>query len=141
MNTIGHNQGVTPTGPGVGVQEQTAQLQPKVGKPAVPSETPSVPEKLTDAGVQAPAPRPEPGQVYLDPAKMREFVAQVSEAIRQASVEPHLVGFRPDPDSRGYLIEIRRPDGTLITSFSPEKVLNLQGNPDDLAGMVIDLKT
>lgn len=141
MNTIGQNQGVMPTGPGVGVQEQTAQVKPTVGQPASPSETPSVPEKLTEAGVQAPAPRPEPGHVYLDPDKMREFVAQVSEAIRKASVEPHLVGFKPDPDTRGYLIEIRRPDGTLVTSFPPEKVLNLQGNLDDLSGMVIDLKT
>ena len=141
MNTIGQNQGVMPTGPGVKVQEQPTHLKPTVGKPATAAETPSARDTLTEAGVQPPAPRPQPGHVYLDPDKMREFVAMVSEAIRKASVEPHLVGFKPDPESRGYLIEIRKPDGTLVTSFPPEKVLNLQGNLDDLSGMVIDLKT
>ena len=98
-------------------------------------------ETLKESGVQAKTPAPSDGKQYLDPEQMREFVTKVSEAIRKASVEPHLVGFRPDPDSRGYLIEIRKPDGTLVTTFAPEKVLNLHGKMDDLSGMVIDLKT
>ena len=72
---------------------------------------------------------------------MSEFVAKVAEAIRKASVEPHVVGYRPDPSSTSYFIEIRKVDGTLVTRFAPEKVLNLHGNPDDLSGMVIDQKT
>jgi hypothetical protein len=121
MNTIGQNQSIQPTGPGVQVQEQKTQLQPDGVKPKTPA--------------------PSDGKQYLDPEQMREFVTKVSEAIRKASVEPYLVGFKPDPDSSGYLIEIRKPDGTLVTSFAPEKVLNLHGNLDDLSGMVIDRKT
>jgi uncharacterized FlaG/YvyC family protein len=141
MNTIGQNQGAQPTGPGVQVQEQMTQLKPAVGRTTSTTEGAAPGQTQTDSPVQAPMPRPAEGQQYLDPEKMRDFVAKVSEAIRKASVEPHLVGFRPDPDSEGYLIEIRKADGTLVTSFTPEKVLNLNGNLDDLSGMVIDRKT
>ncbi|MCK9997069.1 MAG: hypothetical protein KAH56_12420 [Candidatus Krumholzibacteria bacterium] len=141
MNTIGQNQGIQPTGPGVQVQEQKPHLQPDTGKPITTTEESPARDALRDSGVQVKTPAPSDGKQYLDPEQMREFVTKVSEAIRKASVEPHLVGFKPDPDSRGYLIEIRKPDGTLVTSFAPEKVLNLHGNMDDLSGMVIDLKT
>jgi len=141
MNTIGLNQGVKPTGPGVQVQEQKNLLKPAVGQTSGLTEDASVRDSLNETGVQAPAAQPKSSHEYLDPEKMREFVAMVSEAIRKASVEPHLVGFKPDPESRSYLIEIRKPDGTLVTSFHPEKVLNLHGNMDDLSGMVIDRKT
>jgi hypothetical protein len=141
MNTIGQNQALAPTGPGVQVQGQLTQLKPAVGSSAQPAGPTSARDSLTEAGILAPSPAPKTGQQYLDPDKMREFVARVSEAIRQASTEPYLVGFKPDPDSRSYLIEIRRIDGTLVTSFAPEKVLNLNGNLDDLSGMVIDRKT
>lgn len=141
MNTIGNNTALGPTGPGVQVQEQKTQLKPAVGLTNSTAPPSSVRETLIDAGVQAPAPQPQTGHQYLDPDKMQEFVARVSEAIRQASTEPYLVGFKPDPDSGSYLIEIRTIDGTLVTSFAPEKVLNLNGNLDDLSGMVIDRKT
>jgi hypothetical protein len=141
MNTIGPNQGVKPTGPGVQVPEQKNQLKPAVEQTSALKEDASVQDSQKETGVQAPAPQPRSSHEYLDPEKMREFVAMVSEAIRKASVEPHLVGFKPDPESRSYLIEIRKPDGTLVTSFLPEKVLNLHGNLDDLSGMVIDRKT
>ncbi len=141
MNTIGQNQGLQPTGPGVQVQEQKTQLQPDIGTTATKTAESPAQDALRDSGVQAKSPAPSDGKQYLDPEQMREFVTKVSEAIRKASVEPHLVGFKPDPDSRGYLIEIRKPDGTLVTSFAPEKVLNLHGKLDDLSGMVIDLKT
>lgn len=141
MNTIGNNPVVQTTGPGVQVQEQKTQLKPTVGQPAGTETAPSVPDSLTNAGVQPAVPGPRSGQDYLDPEKMSEFVAKVAEAIRKASVEPHVVGFKPDPSSTRYFIEIRRIDGTLVTRFAPEKVLNLHGNPDDLSGMVIDQKT
>jgi uncharacterized FlaG/YvyC family protein len=141
MNTIGKNTAIAPSGPGVQVQEPKTQLKPTVGQTTNVAAPPTVRDALIDAGVQAPAPQPQTGQQYLDPDKMQEFVAQVSEAIRQASTEPYLVGFKPDPDSKNYLIEIRTIDGTLVTSFAPEKVLNLNGNLDDLLGMVIDRKT
>ena len=141
MNTIGQNQGVQPIGPGVKVQEQKTQLQSELVKTNTETAESPAGEALRDSGVQPKAPAPSDGKQYLDPEQMREFVTKVSEAIRKASVEPHLVGFRPDPDSGGYLIEIRKPDGTLVTSFSPEKVLNLHGKMDDLSGMLIDLKT
>ena len=141
MNTIGNNQGVQPTGPGVQVQEQMTQLKPAVGKPQVAGAETTPRTTQVESGVQPQPTSPQTGHQLLDPEKMREFVAQVSEAIRKASVEPHVVGFVPDPGSEGYLIEIRRPDGTLVTSFAPDKVLNLHGNPDDLAGMVIDRKS
>ncbi len=141
MNTIGQNQGLQPIGPGVQVQEQKTQPQPEGVKPSrETTESPAL-ETLRDSGVQPKTPAPSDGKQYLDPEQMREFVTKVSEAIRKASVEPHLVGFRPDPDNGGYLIEIRKPDGTLVTSFAPEKVLNLHGKMDDLSGMLIDLKT
>lgn len=139
MNTIGNNQGILPTGPGVLVQEQNTQAAPNPA-PADPGETAIRDNQAADK-VQPAPPRPKEGQQYLDPDQMKEFVAQVSAAIREASVEPHVVGFRPDPESRGYLIEIRRPDGTLVTTFAPEKVLNLGSLPDDLSGMVIDRKS
>jgi uncharacterized FlaG/YvyC family protein len=141
MNTIGQNQGIQPTGPGVQVQEQKTQLQPDGVKPTKEAEESPAQETLRDSGVKPKTPAPSDGKQYLDPEQMREFVTKVSEAIRKASVEPYLVGFKPDPDSSGYLIEIRKPDGTLVTSFAPEKVLNLHGKMDDLSGMVIDLKT
>ena len=141
MNTIGQNQGVQPTGPGVQVQDKQTQLQPAVGNPAAGPQAKEATEATTPTKVQPQAPQPKTGPEYLDPDRMQEFVAKVSEAIREASVPPHVVGFRPDPSSSGYLIEIRRPDGTLVTSFKPENVLNQQGKLDDLSGMVIDLKT
>ena len=141
MNTIGHNQSVQTTGPGVKAQETKTHLKPAVGKPTVPEAETSARDSMIEAGVQPPSPQPKGGQQYLDPEQMSEFVTKVAEAIRKASVEPHVVGFKPDPESRSYLIEIRKADGTLVTSFTPEKVLNLHGNPDDLSGMVIDQKT
>ncbi len=141
MNTIGQNQGIQPTGPGVQVPEQKTKLQPTIGRTATITEAPSAQDSLSDTLVQAPPAQPTGGHQYLDREQMSEFVAKVSEAIRKASVEPHLVGFIPDPDSKGYLIEIRRVDGTLVTRFTPDKVLNLHGNLDDLSGMVIDRKT
>ena len=141
MNTITNNNGVMPTGPVNPAQDQTAQLKPAVGRPASaePSTGPS--PVGSDANLSPSKPEPKTGQQYLDPDQMRDFVAKVGEAIRKASVEPHTVGYAPDPDSEGYLVEIKRADGTLITRFSPEKVLNLNGFLDDLSGMVIDLKT
>lgn len=141
MNTIGNNQGVQTTGPGVQVQEQNDRLKPTVGRPGGPEASATAKDSLEKAGVQPSVPRPRDGQQYLDPEKMSEFIAKVAEAIRKASVEPHVVGYKPDPASTSYFIEIRRVDGTLVTSFAPEKVLNLHGNPDDLSGMVIDQKT
>jgi hypothetical protein len=141
MNTIGNNQGVQPTGPGVQVQDKQTHLKPMVGQPAAGSQETQATDAETASKVQPPAPQPKTGQHYLDPDQMKEFVARVSEAIRKASVPPHVVGYRLDPSSEGYLIEIRRPDGTLVTSFAPENVLNQHGKTDDLSGMVIDLKT
>ncbi len=141
MNTIGNNQGIQPTGPGVQVQDKMTQSKPAVDDAAAAGPDETKRQTQVEAGVQPPSLQPKTGPNYLDPEQMREFAAKVAEAIRKASVEPHVVGFRPEPDSRGYLIEIRRPDGSLITSFAPEKVLNLHGNPDDLAGMVIDRKS
>lgn len=141
MNTIGLSQGVKPTGPGIQVQEPRTQAKQVTGPASIGNQDDTVQDTAAKTFVQPPAPQPKSTHEYLDPAKMRQFVAMVSEAIRKASVEPHLVGFKPLPDSRSYLIEIREPDGTLITSFKPEKVLNLHGNPDDLSGMVIDRKT
>ena len=141
MNTIGHNQIVQTTGPGVKAQEPKSRLKPDVGQPAVLKAEASAKDTMADAGVQPSSVQPKGGQQYLDPEQMTEFVTKVAEAIRKASVEPHVVGFKPDPESSSYLIEIRKADGTLVTSFTPEKVLNLHGNPDDLSGMVIDQKT
>ncbi len=141
MNTIGNNQGVQTIGPQVKSLETKDPLKPAVGQPSDPETDSPAKDSLTGAGVQPVSVQPKGGQQYLDPEQMSEFVTKVAEAIRKASVEPHVVGFKPDPDSRGYLIEIRKADGTLVTSFTPEKVLNLHGNPDDLSGMVIDLKT
>ena len=141
MNTITNNHGVTPTGPQVQAQETAAQLKPAVGQTGSAEKTMRPDSPVANSKVQPSAPEPKPGTQYLDPDQMREFVAKVAEAIKKASVEPHTVGFTPDPDSKGYLVEIKRVDGTLITRFSPENVLNLNGYLDDLSGMVIDLKT
>jgi len=141
MNTIGQNQGVQPAGPGVQVQEQKASLPIETGKISPVTEESSAHKALKESGIQPSSPQPKDSGQYLDPEQMREFVTKVSEAIRKASVEPHMVGFEPDPDSGGYFIEIRKPDGTLVARFTPDKVLNLHGNMDDLSGMVIDLKT
>ena len=141
MNTIGKNQSVQTPGPLVQAQEPKTQLKPTVGRPTDSQLPNSAKETLADAGIQPSIPQPQNAQQYLDPEKMSEFVAKVAEAIRKASVEPHVVGFRPDPSSTSYYIEIRKVDGTLVTRFAPEKVLNLNSNPDDLSGMVIDQKT
>ena len=141
MNTIGKSQGIQPTGPGVQVQDEQNRLKPTVGQSAAGSLETQAKESVRSPQVQPPAPQPRSGREYLDHATMQEFMARVSEAIRDASVPPHVVGYRPDPSSEGYLIEIRRPDGSLVTSFRPENVLNQQGKTDDLSGMVIDLKT
>jgi len=141
MNTIGQNQGIQATGPGVQVQDKTTRLKPTVEQtPSAPDDS-TAPGSLKNPEIQAPAPQLTGEKQYLDPEQMQEFIAKVSEAIRKASIEPHLVGFTADPDSEGYLIEIRKADGTLITRFTPEKILNLHGNLDDLSGMVIDRKS
>ncbi len=141
MNTIGNLQNVQATGPQVRAQDPKTQLKPTVGKPVGSEKESPGKDSLAEAGVQPTSPQPKGGHKYLDPEQMSEFVTKVAEAIRKASVEPHVVGFKPDPESGSYLIEIRKADGTLVTSFTPEKILNLHGNPDDLSGMVIDLKS
>jgi hypothetical protein len=141
MNTSGINQAFGPLGPGVQVQENRTQLKPALGPAREPAAPATVTESLIETRVKAPVPQPKSGHQYLDPDSRREYAVRVSEAIRKASTEPYLVGFKPDPESTDYLIEIRKIDGTLVTSFAPEKVLNLNGTMDDLAGMVIDLKT
>ena len=141
MSNIAQNQGVQPAGPRVQVQEQISQLKPNVEKPSAAMQEASTGAAPAAAEGRYQAPQPRNGEQYLDPEQMRELAAKVAQAIRKASVEPHVVGFGPDPESEGYLIEIRKADGTLVTRFSPEKILNLSWNPDDLTGMVIDLKT
>lgn len=141
MNTIGNNQGIKPTGPGVQVQDKQTHLKPASIQPVAGPQETAAAEMTNPSKVQPQAPEPTSHKQYLDHDRMQDFVARVSEAIRKASVPPHVVGYRLDPSSEGYLIEIRRPDGTLVTSFSPENVLNQQGKTDDLSGMVIDLKT
>jgi uncharacterized FlaG/YvyC family protein len=141
MNTISNNKGVPPTGPAVQVRDQVAPLKPAVAQPETAREATRSDEVHGLKKSQTALDQPKAEHPYLDQDQMREFVAKVSEAIRKASVEPHVVGFAQDPDSKGYLVEIKKPDGTLIARFAPENVLNLNGELDDLSGMVIDRKT
>jgi uncharacterized FlaG/YvyC family protein len=78
---------------------------------------------------------------HLDPEKMQALVEKLQKHLDEASAEPHEVGFRQDPRTESYVIEIKDPEGQVIKQFPPEKVLNLQQKLDELSGMVIDRMT
>jgi len=77
----------------------------------------------------------------LDESGVQALVADLQEAIDNATVEPHQVGFRQDSRTKGFVIEIRNLDGSLVRQFPPEKVLNLRRKLADLSGMVVDETT
>ena len=77
----------------------------------------------------------------LNPENLREMIERIQETISENSPQPHAVGFREDPETRDMIIEIRTPEGEVIKTFPPEKVLNLHRRLDDLSGMVIDRMT
>ena len=100
-----------------------ASLSAKASKGAVPEEKKSARENAPN---------------IMDPVRLRSLVKDLQEAIDEASAEPHDVGFRQDPGTETFVIEIRTPDGELIKQFPPEFVLNLKQKLDELSGMVVD---
>ena len=98
----------------------------------------------------APSPQKVPGAAPgndkqqapdLDPEAVRKMVDDLQDAIDRASADPHRVEFQQDSRTKGFVIEIRNLDGSLVRQFPPEKVLNLQEKMDELSGMVIDEMT
>lgn len=75
---------------------------------------------------------------YLDPSRVEAYLSRVAEAIRKAADGPHVVGFRLDPDSGVYVVEVKDRDGELVTTLSPQKTLNRPVNPDEPTGMLVD---
>jgi len=84
---------------------------------------------------------PTPQVGSADPGnqeQIRDYLSRVAEAMENATDGPHLVGFRLDPETGGYLVEVRTRDGEVITTIAPEKILNRPRNPDELTGMLVD---
>ena len=79
--------------------------------------------------------------VAVDSDQVQELAEKLQRSLDQASQDPHEVGFRHDPQTNSYVIEIKNPEGQVIKQFPPEKVLNLQQKLDELSGVVIDQMT
>jgi hypothetical protein len=138
MITIGKIQGILAHGPTT-VSAPAVWTGPDALLRQHPAETQASP--VSEAAVHPAAPEPTVGQQFADPRHMSDYRREVAAAIDEATVDPHLVGFSRDPDTNGTIIEIRTPDGTLITRFRPENVLNLERSMVDLSGMVVDQRT
>ena len=80
----------------------------------------------------------DPGNQERNPEQIRDYLTRVAEAMEKATDGPHLVGFRLDPDTGGYLVEVRNRDGEVVTTISSEKFLNRPRNSDELTGMLVD---
>jgi hypothetical protein len=78
---------------------------------------------------------------YLDPGKVEAYLSRVAEAIEKAADGPHVVGFRHDPESGGYVVEVKDRNGDLVTTLAPQKSLNPPANPVDPTGMLIDRRS
>ena len=77
----------------------------------------------------------------LDESQVRELVERMQASLADSMPDPHEVGFRQDPRTPGYVIEIKDSSGEIVKQFPPEKVLNLHRKLDELSGMVIDRMT
>ena len=77
----------------------------------------------------------------MDSDRVQELADKLQQSLDQALQDPHEVGFRHDPHTNSYVIEIKNPEGQIIKQFPPEKVLNLQQKLDELSGVVIDEMT
>jgi uncharacterized FlaG/YvyC family protein len=140
MITIGKIQGMLSAAPAAQPNASVwAGPVDSYRRPDAP-EIQAIPE-TAESKVRPPRPEPAVGRQFDDPRQMSDYRREVAEAIDKASVDPHLVGFRQDPETHDTIIEIRSPDGTLITQFQPENVLNLHRQLDELSGMVIDQRT
>lgn len=84
---------------------------------------------------------PGPGDAALDRQAAEEFARRVQDTLDKVAPPPHEVSFRVDEASKGFVIEVRNPDGTLVRQYPPEKLLNLRRRLDELSGMVIDEMT
>jgi|GEM_PF-2557223 len=117
---------------------ETTRPQPDASVPQVVRET-DAPQSTSNVG--QPPVTDSAAEGSVSPQYVQEAVKEMQKAIDQASSEPHKVGFRQDPETDDYVIEIRNPKGELIKQFPPEKVLNLHQRMDDLSGMVFDQTT
>jgi hypothetical protein len=121
--------------------------RPEERGPATPAPGPARSPRDTEARPDPPAPVPEsqPNVTrvpdYLDPTRVEAYLSRVADAIEQAAEGPHVVGFRPDPEGGGYLVEVRDRNGDLVTTLSPQKSLNRPSAPDDPTGILIDRRT
>jgi len=137
MVNIGHIQQQA------GPRPQSATNPPQVGRP---EPMPPTPETRNENGPSSIAPGniPTPQVRSADPAnpeQIRDYLSRVAEAIDKATDGPHLVGFRLDPETGGYLVEVRSRDGEVLTTLSPEKFLNRPRNSDELTGMLVDSRS
>ena len=107
-----------------------------------PDRSPRNPEaKPADDKVrQDPVTAPEAPRVpdYLDPTRVEAYLSRVAEAIEKAADGPHVVGFRLDPESGTYIVEVKDRQGELVTTLSPQKILNRGADFDEPTGMLVD---
>lgn len=130
------------------IQQQTAPVtgsatesRPAKG-PEGPASSPRNPETkaVDDKGRQDPVTSPEAPRVpdYLDPTRVEAYLSRVAEAIEKAADGPHVVGFRLDPESGVYIVEVKDRQGELVTTLSPQKILNRGADFDEPTGMLVD---
>jgi hypothetical protein len=131
------------------IQQQTGPRPLSAEKPSLVGRSepvPPTPETQNQSGPPslAPGKTPTPQVRSADPAnpeQIRDYLSRVAEAIEKATDGPHLVGFRLDPETGGYLVEVRSPDGEVLTTLSPEKFLNRPRNTDELMGTLVDSRS
>lgn len=134
MVTIGHIQQQT------GPRPSSADRQAGVGRPEPMTPTQ---ESKTEQGPQGLPKREDPTPTLQsadpgNPEQIRDYLSRVAAAMEKATDGPHLVGFKLDPETGGYLVEVRSRDGEVVTTLTAEKFLNRPRNPDELTGMVVD---
>lgn len=137
MVNIGHIQQQT------GPRPSSAERQAGVGRsepmpPTQETPTDSAPHVFQKKETPTPQVRAaDPG----NPEQIRDYLARVAAAMEKATDGPHLVGFRLDPETGGFLVEVRSRDGEVVTTLAAEKFLNRPRNPDELTGMVVDSRS
>lgn len=123
------------------IVRQVEKTAPEVSAPKPPSKSGEIANPLMPRGVADVLPEtlstPKAGTApsYQE---TQEVAEKLQDRINEIASEQHQVAIHHDEDSKGFVIEIKDPDGKVVKQFPPEKVLNLRDKMDDLSGMVID---
>jgi len=120
-----------------GTAEKRATPKPE-GTVRSPRDPESKPVEQTGNKDMFPTPGTTRVPDYLDPTRVEAYLSRVAEAIEKAADGPHVVGFRLDPETGSYVVEVKDRNGELVTTLAPQKTLNRPANHDESTGMIVD---